>query len=292
MIIVVASIKGAPGVTTTATAIATAWPQDRRILLVEADPFGGDLAAWFGVAPTTGLWSLLAAGRRGIESDAVWGHATTLPAGIPVLYGLASADQAVANEAAWPVVAEALAALDADVIIDAGRLLPHFAGGIRPLLSLAKVLVVLCPPTLAGIVHLKTSLPSLIAGSPSVRLIVQPTAEKGFSSDEIASTLTINVAARIPHDPKGAAALSGNAIGWANSKTTLAKWARANAVELAASLSGSTTAQDPLSIPGIRDQPPRLSVSDTEPLNDTENLIDTEHLHDTEHSDAPPWATR
>jgi hypothetical protein len=263
VIIVVASIKGAPGVTTTATAIASAWRQDRRVLLVEADPFGGDLAAWFGVAPTSGLWSLLAAGRRGIESDAVWEHATTLPTGLPVLYGLASADQAVANEAAWPAVAEALAALDADVIIDAGRLLPHFAGGIRPLLSLAEVLVVLCPPTLAGIVHLKTSLPSLVAGSPSARLIVQPTAEKGFSSDEISSTLTINVAPPVPHDPKGAAALSRNAIGWANSKTTLAKWARTNAAELAASLSLPAAMQDPLSIPEI-----------------------------TEHSDAPTWATR
>ena len=129
MIIVVASIKGAPGVTTTATAIASAWPQGRRVLLVEADPFGGDLAAWFGVAPTTGLWSLLAAGRRGLEPDAVWEHATTLPTGLPVLYGLASADQAVANEAAWPAVAEALAALDADVIIDAGRLLPTLRRG-------------------------------------------------------------------------------------------------------------------------------------------------------------------
>jgi hypothetical protein len=286
VIIVVASIKGAPGVTTAATAIASAWPQDRRVLLVEADPFGGDLAAWFGVAPTSGLWSLLAAGRRGIESDAVWEHATTLPTGLPVLYGLASADQAVANEAAWPAVAEALAALDADVIIDAGRLLPHFAGGIRALLSLAEVLVVLCPPTLAGIVHLKTSLPSLIAVSPSAQLIVQPTAEKGFSSDEIASTLTINVAPPVPRDPKGAAALSGNPVGWANSKTTLAKWARANAAELAAFLSGPAAMQDPLSIPEIRDQSPSPSVNHVEAPNDTERLSDTEH------SDAPTWATR
>jgi hypothetical protein len=286
VIIVVASIKGAPGVTTAATAIANAWPQGRRVLLVEADPFGGDLAAWFGVAPTTGLWSLLAAGRRGIESDAVWEHATTLPAGLPVLYGLASADQAVANEAAWPAVAEALAALDADVIIDAGRLLPHFAGGIRPLLSLAEVLVVLCPPTLAGIVHLKTSLPSLIASSPSARLIVQPTAEKGFSSDEIASTLTINVAPPVPHDPKGAAALRRNDMGWVNSKTTLAKWARTNAVELASFLSGPAATQDPLSTPEIRDQPLMPSVNDTESLNDAE------HLQNTVHSDAPTWAAR
>jgi hypothetical protein len=298
VIIVVASIKGAPGVTTTATALASAWPQDRRVLLVEADPFGGDLAAWFGVAPTTGLWSLLAAGRRGIGSDAVWDHATTLPAGLPVLYGLASADQAVANEATWPAVAEALAALEADVIIDAGRLLPHFAGGIRPLLSLAQVLVVLCPPTLAGIVHLKTCLPSLTAASPSGRLIVQPTADKGFSSAEIASTLTINVAPRIPHDPKGASAVSRNAMGWANSKTTLAKWARTNAVELADSLSGQAGTQDPLSIPEIRDQQPTPTANDTGSLNhaghlhDTERLNDTEHLQNTEHSDAPTWAAR
>ena len=136
-----------------------------RVLLVEADPFGGDLAAWSGVAPSSGLWSLLAAGRRGLDSEAVWKHAANLPAGLPVLYGLASADQAVANEAAWPVVAEALAALEADVVIDAGRLLPHFAGGIGPLLSVADVLMLLCPPTLAGIVHLKTSLPALSATS-------------------------------------------------------------------------------------------------------------------------------
>jgi hypothetical protein len=292
VIIVVASIKGAPGVTTTATAIASAWPQGRRVLLVEADPFGGDLAAWFGVAPTTGLWSLLAAGRRGLEPDAVWEHATTLPTGLPVLYGLASADQAVANEAAWPAVAEALAALEADVIIDAGRLLPHFAGGIRPLLSLAQVLVVLCPPTLAGIVHLKTSLPSLTIASPSGRLIVQPTAEQGFSSDEIASTLAINVAPPVPHDPKGAAALSRNAIGWANSKTSLAKWARANASELAAALSGSAVTLDPLSIPESRDLQPRSAVNNTETLNHAGHLHDTEHLQNTVHSDAPTWAAR
>jgi hypothetical protein len=222
----------------------------------------------------------------------VWEHATTLPTGLPVLYGLASADQAVANEAAWPAVAEALAALEADVIIDAGRLLPHFAGGIRPLLSLAQVLVVLCPPTLAGIVHLKTSLPSLTTASPSGRLIVQPTAEQGFSSDEIASTLAINVAPPVPHDPKGAAALSRNAIGWANSKTSLAKWARANASELAAALSGSAVTLDPLSIPEIRDQSPRPAVNNTETLNHAGHLHDTEHLQNTEYSDAPTWAAR
>ena len=294
MIVVVASIKGAPGVTTTATALASTWSPGRKVLLVEADPFGGDLAAWFGVAPSTGLWSLLAAGRRGLDPHAVWEHAINLPTGLAVLYGLASADQAVANEAAWPAVAEALAALDADVVIDAGRLLPHFAGGIGPLLSVAQVLLVLCPPTLAGIVHLKTALPSLIATSSSRQLLVLPTASKGFSSEEIASTLTINVAPTITHDPKGAAALSANASVSERSKATLAKWARSTAAELVASYPSDA----PLSLLEITSHQLRSPVNDTGKFNDTEQLnnieqsLDVESLYDTAPSIAPTWVAR
>jgi hypothetical protein len=43
-LIALASIKGSPGVTTAATALAASWPEGRQVLLVEADPFGGDLA--------------------------------------------------------------------------------------------------------------------------------------------------------------------------------------------------------------------------------------------------------
>jgi MinD-like ATPase involved in chromosome partitioning or flagellar assembly len=295
LIVVVASIKGAPGVTTTATALATAWPTGRRVLLVEADPFGGDLAAWCGVAPSSGLWSLLAAGRRGLDSDALWKHTANLPTGLPVLYGLASADQAVANEAAWPVVAETLAALEADVVIDAGRLLPHFAGGIEPLLSVADVLMLLCPPTLAGIVHLKTSLPALSAISSSMRLMVQPTAQRGFSSDEIASTLSVNVAPSIPHDAKGAAALSANAPGWATRKSALAKWARGCAAELASSSDAAETAEATQVPPCNSDigthtlGPPRTEI---EHHNGTAHLNDTEHSKDTEPSAAPTGVAR
>ena len=297
MIAVVASIKGAPGVTTTAAALATAWPPSRRVLLVEADPFGGDLAAWFGVAPSTGLWSLLAAGRRGLDPHAVWEHATTLPAGLAVLYGLASADQAVANEAAWPAVAEALAALDADVVIDAGRLLPHFAGGVGSLLAQAHVLLVLCPPTLAGIVHLKTALPSLTTSSTSRRLMVLPTAQRGFSYKEIASTLKINVAPPIPHDPKGAAALTANAIGSARSNTTLAKWAQSTTAELVASSLTTAATEAPLSLSEITNHLLRPTIDGTEfgeagHLAATDRRKDTPHrnnahlLDDVEHTDS------
>jgi MinD-like ATPase involved in chromosome partitioning or flagellar assembly len=308
VIVVVASIKGAPGVTTTATALAESWPPGRRILLVEVDPFGGDLAAWFGVAPSTGLWSLLAAGRRSLDPHTVWEHANTSPTGLPVLYGLATADQAVANEAAWPAVAEALAALEGDVIIDAGRLLPQFAGGIGPFLSVADVLLVLCPPTLAGIVHLKAALPSLIATSTTRRTLVLPTAQKGFSSEEIAATLKINVAPPIPHDPKGAAALGASTIGSARSKNTLAKWARRTSVELVASsptapeshvshavaeTKGALLAQhtdDP-----VRDSERRSVTSHSNTastLDQTDSQNDAPYFNDTEQAALPTWAAR
>src|SRR5665213_4511800 len=100
MIVGLVSVKGSPGVTTTACALGAAWPTDRKVLLVEADPFGGDLAAQFGAAPNVGLWSLLAASRRGLNEGAVWEHCSFLPGGLPVLFGLTSTDQAIANEAA------------------------------------------------------------------------------------------------------------------------------------------------------------------------------------------------
>jgi hypothetical protein len=308
VIVVVASIKGAPGVTTTATALAESWPSGRRVLLVEVDPFGGDLAAWFGVAPSAGLWSLMAAGRRGIDPHTVWEHATTSPTGLPVLYGLATADQAVANEAAWPAVAGALAAIEGDVIIDAGRLLPHFAGGIGPLLSVADVLLVLCPPTLAGIVHLKAAQPSLIATSSSRRTLVLPTAQKGFSSEEIAATLKIKVAPPIPHDLRGAAALGASIIGSARSKSPLAKWARHTSAELVASSPTALGSQVSLAVAETKgallaphtDDPVHSSERRAEardlnaanPLDETDSQHDAPSVDDTEQVARPAWAAR
>ena len=162
-VVALASIKGSPGVTTAATALAASWPPGRRVLLVEADPFGGDLAPRYGSTITNGLASLFAAARRSLTPDAIWDHVDHLPGGLPVLFGHSNVQGAVANEKAWPVIAEALGALDADVVVDAGRLLPHFSGGIGDVLAHSDALVVLCDPTLEGIVHLRAALPGLVA---------------------------------------------------------------------------------------------------------------------------------
>ena len=47
--------------TTTATALAAAWPAPEPVVLLEADPSGGDLAAWFDLATSPGLASAVAA---------------------------------------------------------------------------------------------------------------------------------------------------------------------------------------------------------------------------------------
>src|SRR6056297_80546 len=62
--------------TTTALALASSWQRD-DVVLVEADPTGGSIAAWLDIAPTPSLSSIVAALHRtdaaghGASSDQV-----------------------------------------------------------------------------------------------------------------------------------------------------------------------------------------------------------------------------
>ena len=226
-VVALASIKGSPGVTTAATALAASWPPGRRVLLVEADPFGGDLAPRYGSTITNGLASLFAAARRSLTPDAIWDHVDHLPGGLPVLFGHSNVQGAVANEKAWPVIAEALGALDADVVVDAGRLLPHFSGGIGDVLAHSDALVVLCDPTLEGIVHLRAALPGLVAEIRSRQLLIIPTASGSYSGAEIEKTLGVAVGPPMPHDPKAADALANKRAITRLERTALLRWASA-----------------------------------------------------------------
>ena len=224
-VVALASVKGSPGVTTAATAIAASWPVGRKVLLVEADPFGGDLAPRYGSSVTGGLASLSVAARRTLTPEAVWEHTGELPGGLPVLFGLTNVNQAVANENAWPAIASALAGLDADVVIDAGRLLPDFGGGIRHLLARADIVAVLFAPTLEAIVHLRDMLPSLAAEVRDRRLVVVPTATAGYSAAEIGGTLSVGVGPAMPDDPHAAEALANRRSVRRLERTRLLRWA-------------------------------------------------------------------
>lgn len=64
MLIGLCSLKSSPGVTTTAIALAAAWPVNApRPTIIEADAHGGDIAVRFYVAEDPGLQSLAAASR-------------------------------------------------------------------------------------------------------------------------------------------------------------------------------------------------------------------------------------
>jgi len=86
------SLKGAPGVTTLSCLLAATWPTPCPLVVVEADPAGGDLAGRFGLSPTLGWSSLSAAIRRSGRSAPLGPHLQHLPGGLPVLVCGTAAD--------------------------------------------------------------------------------------------------------------------------------------------------------------------------------------------------------
>src|SRR5689334_14722729 len=112
------------GVTTAVAALAAVWPEERRRVVVELDPAGGTLAAVCGLRVTPGLVSLATASRRRMEPEAVVAHSQQLPAGGAVVVGPPSAAQA---RRALQLLLDAGANfgdVDADVLVDCGRLDP------------------------------------------------------------------------------------------------------------------------------------------------------------------------
>lgn len=126
-VVALTSAKGAPGVTTSALAIALAWP--RPVLLLEADVAGGSsiLAGYLrgALRHDRGLVELALAHRRGGLVDALHEASIQLPnSQARLIAGLISPAQAASLQPVWETLAGVLRALDhkgTDVIIDAGR---------------------------------------------------------------------------------------------------------------------------------------------------------------------------
>lgn len=151
MLITLASIKGSPGVTTFALALAARWPSAARSVLVEYDPVGGDIAARFGLTLSPGLISLAAAGRRASDLDVLWQHTQTLSGGLPVVAGPLRPDKAatalrtlVAADGTGGVLAAAAGRANVVVIADCGRLDPD--SPTLPVIAAADQLLLLVRP--------------------------------------------------------------------------------------------------------------------------------------------------
>lgn len=126
--------------TTTAVALASAWPASDDVIIVEADPSGGDLAAWFDLTATPSLSTVVTQVPRGAWPDVE--RLTRLADSglrlIPAPSRALEAGQAV-GEAGRSLV-PTLATLRSPVTIaDTGRLAP--SPGSHPFVASAAVTV-------------------------------------------------------------------------------------------------------------------------------------------------------
>jgi len=204
---------GAPGVTTTALAIALTWP--RSVIVAECDPAGGDILA--------GLFAGHMPAPRGLIGAAF--EAARGPAAVTAelnkqlaplddsgrrrfLAGITDPRQATSLAPVWPVIAAALSGQDADVIADCGRL---DAGVGQPLsvLSDATAVVMVMRPTLRQVAAARPRVEMLaqfLGGSD--RLAVLLVGDHGLKSGEIRGSLGIKMIGTVPDDPRTAEVLS------------------------------------------------------------------------------------
>jgi hypothetical protein len=214
MLVALASIKSSPGVTTAALALGACWPAGQRPLVVECDPAGGDVAARFGLAAQPGLVSLAAAARRSRDRELVWRHAQRLPGGLDVVAGPVGAEQA---RAALDVLADAPIVWsspgDAALIADCGRLDPR--PPTLPVLRAADVTLLVVRNEIGELAHVAERAEQVAGlrarGPGDGRLGLLLVGERCYGRDEIADALGLPVAAVLPADPRGAAALAGRA---------------------------------------------------------------------------------
>ena len=207
-VVCLTSAHGSPGVTTTALALAATWPSHRRCLLVEADPFGGVIAARYGLGDTPGLSSLAADSRRGLDDDAVWRHVQHLPGGVPVLVGPGTPDEAQA------VLADLSGALttwfteqtEIDVIIDCGRTPPGLS--TVGIIGEAGVVLVLTRPTLDQLRPAAHRLAALNMSEVEAGLLL--VGDAPYGPTEVTAAMNVNVTGVVAWDPRTAAVLTGS----------------------------------------------------------------------------------
>jgi hypothetical protein len=257
-IISILSAKTAPGATTTAIALAAAWPAP--VLLVGADPAGDDiiggyLGLWIArnwVHPSKGLVSFATATRHTEPGQPVdlATHTQLLPGGYNarVLLGLGDpAQNTVVGPAGWQRLADALTAAAgpgsaSDAILDCGRFGPIAP---RVLLEVADLVLVAVRPSRRSVLAtrpLVRLLPQLIAPE---RLGLAVIAATEPQAAEVAEVLGLPVGVRLPREDACAQALSDGTATLPR-KSALLQAALATGTRLHHSLNHPTALRRPL----------------------------------------------
>lgn len=194
-IVTFASVRGAPGVTTTALLLASTFTD---AAVVEADLDGGVLAARYRLGREPGLTTFAASGGDGHDWRA---HAQDV-GGVPVLVG---PDAPAASDSLWRSAGERitdkLVAADGVAVVDAGRL-----RSMVPVVTASDLLVVLVRPIAEQLVALTHLLPTLhhsIRGRMAVVLV----GDGPYRAADVEGPLDVAVLGELPDDGPAAEAL-------------------------------------------------------------------------------------
>jgi hypothetical protein len=248
-LVAVGSVRGAPGATTLAVALAAAWDRSGRSpFLLEADPDGGVLAARFGLGHRPSLTELGVRARSALHADDLWQAAQALPAPgsghtVPVVVAHPSADQCQATlRTVGPRLGALLGSMpEHDVIADVGRLRPG-----SPALGLvdeASLVLVVLRPRLEEIDAVAQRVTTLNERGP-VRLVL--VGERPYPAAEVASVLGVGVIGVIADDPRSAAPLRGAGGAHGLARLPLLRSARALAGQIVARLDDVDAASPPV----------------------------------------------
>lgn len=213
MILTLSSAKGSPGVTTTALLLTLAWP--RPILLIEADPSGGSIAAGYlsGDLPhvDTSVVELAMAQRRGDVIGAARLRESAIPLAEDARFIVGSPGPGQASFCAplWDPMADAARLLSAkgfDVIVDLGRI----SADTRPWLLSADLSLLVTRTTMPALAAAQSAAASMkdAAGRRTVVEVMTIGINEPYGPAEVKDALDLDVTQSIANDPVTAEAFS------------------------------------------------------------------------------------
>jgi len=208
-IVAFASLKGAPGVTTLTCLVGATWPEGRKVMVVECDPSGGDLAARFSMSSRGGWASFNAAARRGGPTAAIGSHLQQLPGGLEVMIGSKAMDAAEAVESIVAFLSTVLMSPDGpwDVLVDLGRLFPGELGSLV-WLDRSDYLVICTRGDAASAVHVRDKVPA-VQDRCRGRVGLEVVGKGPYSRSDIERFTGLPVFGECPFDESSASAAVG-----------------------------------------------------------------------------------
>lgn len=207
------SAGGSPGVTTAALALALSWPD--AVIVAECDPGGGDILAGLlsGHVPASrGLMEHAIEARRDERAAAAGLDSLLIPLDSrrtrTLLPGVTDPRQGTGIARAWQSVAATLAAQQAEVIADCGRL-DGGQGQPADILTAAQTVALVMRPTLRQVwlARPRVAMLTSLLGDRD-RMVLLLTGGGAHSAREVSAALGVAVGAVLPDDPRTAALLS------------------------------------------------------------------------------------